>query len=150
MKITFVGWIRDQIGTFAEFGFYFSCGRLKTYTIEVFLKEINRTSISHFKSCVSFDLSAIQLFRRQNEQQILTMSSRNVLSFFSFENSTHNRLSHSLPSSADGVEVKIQTRISKLFFADFRCLIFSQMNSHLLNMVSHPSNFSESIAENQC
>lgn len=80
--------------------------------------------------------------------QRLTLSSMNVLSFFSFENSTHSRFSHSLPSSADGMKGKIQTRISKLFCIDFRFIIFTQLCSYLLNIVSHPSNFSDNIAAN--
>ena len=87
-------------------------------------------------------------FLEERIHQQLTLSSINVLSFFSFENSTHNRLSHSLPSSADDVKGKIQSRISKLFFIDFRFIILTQLCSYLLNIVSHPSNFSDNIAAN--
>lgn len=72
----------------------------------------------------------------------------NVLSFFSFENRTHSRFSHSLPSSAATWKEKNQTRISKLFFCDFRFLILCQLCSDLLNMVSHPSSFSATIVAN--
>ena len=108
------------------------------------------TSISHLKSHVSKDWPLLVLcsFLEERIHQQLTLSSINVLSFFSFENSTHNRLSHSLPSSADDVKGKIQSRISKLFFIDFRFKILTQLCSYLLNIVSHPSNFSDNIAAN--
>lgn len=149
-EITFVCWIRDQIGTVAEFGLDFTCCRQKPYAVEIFLRGDKRTSISHLKSHVSKSWPLLMLFNSSEERihQLLTISSMNVLSFFSFENSTHSRFSHSLPSSADGVKGKIQTRISRLFFIDFRFTIFTQLCSYLLNMVSHPSNFSDNIAAN--
>lgn len=149
-EITFVCWIRDQIGTVEEFGLDFTCCSQKPNTIEIFLERDKRTSISHLKSHVSKGWRLLVLYNFSDERihQQLTLSSTNVLSFFSFENSTHSRFSHSLPSSADSMKGKIQTWISKLFFIDFRFVIFTRLCSYLLNMVSHPSNFSDNIATN--
>lgn len=143
-------WIRDQIRTVEEFGFDFTCCRQKPHTVEIFLESDKRTSISQLKSHASKGWPLLMLCNSSGEKihQRLTLSSMNVLSFFSFENSTHSRFSHSLPSSADGMKGKIQTRISKLFCIDFRFIIFTQLCSYLLNIVSHPSNFSDNIAAN--
>ena len=149
-EVTFVCWIPDQIGTVAQFGLYFTCCSQKPHTVEIFLERDKITSISRLKSRASegWPLFMLCNFSEEKIHQQLTLSSTNVLSFFSFENSTHSRFSHSLPSSADGMKGKVQTRISKLFCIDFRFIIFTQLCSYLLNIVSHPSNFSDNIAAN--
>lgn len=74
------------------------------------------------------------------------MSSTNVLSFFSLENRTHSRLSHSPPSSAKTGEVNRSKWVNSYRHTYIRlkiCLLWR----HLLKMVSHPSSFSATIEQ---
>ena len=119
-EFTFVCWIRDQIRTVAEFGLNFACCRQKPHTVEIFLERDKTTSIiSQLKSHASKSWPLLVLCNSSEEKihQQLTLSSMNVLSFFSLENSTHSRFSHSLPSSADGMKGKIQTRVLENYSA---------------------------------
>lgn len=99
-NVTFMCWILDQILRVTQLGFDFGSGCEEPRTVEIFLQEIQQQALpSHLKTCVKLTSEPFNSYVK-TKQHVLTISSTNVLSFFSFEKRTQSRLSHSLPSSA--------------------------------------------------